>query len=445
MGYMICIFSIIYFIAYFAISGKYLFPAKSAENKTLIQRIKKSDFLKSGLWFVFGSLMAAALAAFALIPIYCILTSSSATSGSFPSSISSYFSAWDFIESHFAALDTTVRSSGEDVLPNIYCGIIALITVPLFIINKEIKLREKITYVILLVFFFVCFNCNVTNFVWHAFHFPNDLPYRFSYMYSFILLIISFKSIIHIKAVSIKDIGLVSMAWLGIIAIAQELATEKMSDKTIWVSLAFIIIWCGILFIIKSRRAKKTLTGFLVCLIAFGEIVIADPDAFDFNQNYTAYTSNYDTYTDAVEHIQNSDTDFYRTELCYLNTRMDDCLYGYSGISMFSSMAYETYSELQYNLGMRGNRINSYTYYLQTPVYNMMYSLKYFIYNNKGVRPSSQLYTRYYDADGGSIVYENDYFMPIAFCVNPSILDWDTEEGDPFRIQGDFFSLSSGY
>ena len=38
----------------------------------------------------------------------------------------SYFTVLDFIQSHFAGLETTIRSSGEDVLPNVYCGKIFL-------------------------------------------------------------------------------------------------------------------------------------------------------------------------------------------------------------------------------------------------------------------------------------------------------------------------------
>ncbi|MCD7722365.1 MAG: YfhO family protein [Clostridiales bacterium] len=449
MGYMMCIFCILYFLAYFLIAGDFAITKRKALQKEKLsfwRRLKSSRFLSSGIRFALSSLLAGVLCAFVLLPVVYILSGCSATSDSFPSYVSSYFSALDFIESHFAALETTIRSSGNDVLPNVYCSILALIALPLFVINKNIKLREKFAYIGLLVFFFVCFNCNIANFIWHAFHFPNDLPYRFSYMYSFILLIIAFKAIVNIKAVSIKEIGLVAMGWIAVIAVSQELATEKMTDETIWVSLAFIICWAAVLFIIKRGKVQRAVSGLLVCALAFCEVIIADTGAFDFNQSYTAYTENYDTYTEAVNYVEENDESFYRMELCSLNTRMDPCLYGYSGMSTFSSMAYEAYSGLQYSLGMYGNRINSYTYNTQTPVYNMMYNIKYLIYNGEDSRPSTELYTRCYESESGSaVVYQNDYYMPIAFCANSSILNWVTEEGNPFEIQSDFFALASGY
>ncbi|MCC8015872.1 MAG: YfhO family protein, partial [Clostridiales bacterium] len=215
---------------------------------------------------------------------------------------------------------------------------------------------------------------------------------------------------------------------------------------SIYTTLAFIIIWTGVLYLLKKENFAKTVASVLIIAVTFCEVIIADPAAFNFNQKQSSYVENYDKYREAVSYVENSDDSDYRMELCSLNTRMDPCLYGYSGMSAFSSMAYENYSGLQYSLGMYGNRINSYTYNIQTPVYNMMYNIKYLIYRNEQVRPSTQLYTRYYDnSDTGITVFENDYYLPKIFCVNSAVEAWNTAEGDPFRVQNDFFTLATGY
>ena len=69
------------------------------------------------------------------------------------------------LSSHLAGLETTIRSSGDDVLPNIYCGILPAILLPLYLINKKIGLKEKASYVFLLLFFIVSFNCNALDFI----------------------------------------------------------------------------------------------------------------------------------------------------------------------------------------------------------------------------------------------------------------------------------------
>lgn len=447
MGYMACIFSVIYFIAYYFMN----YSASEKMNNDIIfsrfsvKKIMNSKFINRGIHFAFASLLVGLVCAFFLVPVFFILTGSSATSGDFPSTAKMYFSAFEFIKSHFALLETTIRSSGEDVLPNVYCGIICLILVPLFVINKEIKMKEKGIYITLLLILFVSFDVNILNYIWHAFHFPNDLPYRFSYMYSFILLVISYKALKHIKALGIKEIGFTSMAWIAIAVIAEELKTEKMKNLTPYVTIAFIIIWCAVLFLSKRKNFSKAIIGMLVVSVAFCEVIISDTKAFSLNQKQTDYVANYETYREDIEYIKDSDSDLYKSELASLNTRMDPCLYGYNGISTFSSMAYENYSRLQYSLGMFGNRINSYTYNTQTPIYNMMYNIKYIVYKDEQVRPSTDLYTKYYESsDGKSVIFKNDYFMPIAYCVNENVNGWDTTENNPFRVQDEFFEKATG-
>lgn len=198
--------------------------------------------------------------------------------------------------------------------------------------------------------------------------------------------------------------------------------------------------------LIRKGTLTKFIAGVLVTAMAFCEVVIADPAAFGFNQQQSNYVANYDTYREAVNYIEENDKSDYRTELCSLNTRMDDCLYGYNGMSIFSSMAYEDYSGSQYSLGMYGNRINSYTYNTQTPVYNMMYNIKYLIHRDEEITPSNELYAKYYETENAAAtVYENRYFLPKVFCVNEAVSAWSTAEGNPFEVQSDFFTLATGY
>ena len=265
-------------------------------------------------------------------------------------------------------------------------------------------------------------------------------------MYSFILLVVAYKALTNLREIEIRDIGFVSFAWIAFIAISQEMKTNKMSDFTIYATIAFIIVWAAILFMIKSKKLSKIVLSTLVVAASFCEVIISDTNALGFNQELSNYNANYNAYVNAVDYLNENDQSFYRTELCSLNTRMDPCLYGYRGMSNFSSMAYENYSRLQYSLGMYGNRINSYTYNTQTPVYNLMYSIKYLIYNGQQIKPSTELYTRVYEAeDFSTIIYENDYFLPISYCVNSAMDVWNTTEGNPFQIQSDFFSLATGF
>lgn len=449
MGFMSCIFAVIYFIAYFIISSKpndKVNPYAVYKKKYSFKALMNIKFFNRGVRFAVSSIAAAGICAITLVPVFMILRSSSATSDDFPNTFTSYFNVFDFITSHLARLETTIRSSGEDVLPNVYSGMLAVILLPLFVVNKDIRFKEKAAYILTLLFFLFSFNNNCMNFIWHAFHFPNDLPFRFSYMYSFIILVCGYKCLTKFKAIDIRDICFAGMAWVFFIILAQKMSTTKMTEPTIYLSIAFVILWTAFLYIYRQNKIDKTIIALSAVALVFSEILVCDTASLSISQNNSDYSSNYSTYTEAIDKIHSSDDDFYREELTYLETRMDPSYYAYNGMSVFSSMAYEDYSQLQYSLGMFGNRINSYTYNTQTPVYNMMFNIKYLIKADSTIEPAEGIYNyNFSTTDGKTSVYENNYFLPIAYAVNENINDWITEEGNPFEVQENYFSLATGY
>ena len=449
MGYMCCIFAVLYFFVCFI--NTYSNDGKLNENavyekKYSTKALMNNVFINRGVKFAFASIIAALICAITLVPVFMILKNSSATSGTFPQTFKSYFDLLDLITSHFALLETTIRSSGDNVLPNIYTGILTFILLPLFLVNNKIKLKEKATYVVLIIFFVFSFNNNCAEYIWHAFHFPNDLPYRYSYMYSFIIAVMGYKTILNFKGIKVKDIAYTGLAIISFVIVCQKFLTNKMTNSTIYATIIFVTLWCGFLFLLKNKNAQKKTVSFVLVTFILCETIISSIVGLPLNQDNKNYKENYKTYTDAINYIDNKDSGFYRTELCYLNTRMDPAYYGYNGISVFSSMAYESYSQLQSSLGMQGNKVNSYTYNTQTPVYNMMFNIKYLIQTDVSLAPSSNLYKKIYTtSDKKSNVYESKYNLPIAYCVNSKIDDWVTDEGNPFEIQSDFVKLATGY
>lgn len=449
MGYMCCIFAVLYFFVCFintySNDGK-LNKNAVYEKKYSTKALMNNVFINRGVKFAFASIIAALICAITLVPVFMILKNSSATSGTFPQTFKSYFDLLDLITSHFALLETTIRSSGDNVLPNIYTGILTFILLPLFLVNNKIKLKEKATYVVLIIFFVFCFNNNCAEYIWHAFHFPNDLPYRYSYMYSFIIAVMGYKTILNFKGIKVKDIAYTGLAIISFVIVCQKFLTNKMTNSTIYATIIFVALWCGFLFLLKNKNAQKKTVSFVLVTFILCETIISSIVGLPLNQDNKNYKENYKTYTDAINYIDNKDSGFYRTELCYLNTRMDPAYYGYNGISVFSSMAYESYSQLQSSLGMQGNKVNSYTYNTQTPVYNMMFNIKYLIQTDVSLAPSSNLYKKIHTtSDKKSNVYESKYNLPIAYCVNSKIDDWVTDEGNPFEIQSDFVKLATGY
>ena len=436
MAMMVCIFSVLYFLVrYFS---QYSIADKLDAKKRRFS-LRNSRFLTSGVSFAFGAVLAAMLAMFALLPTVFVLRNCSATSGSFPKDFKIYYTIFDFLANHLASVEPTIRSSGEDVLPNVYCGILTVMLIPLYLLSGKIKLREKVSHVLLLGVLYFSFNINYANYVWHGFHFPNDLPYRFSFMYSFVLLVMAFRAITHIREFTGKQLLLNGIGVMGFIVLVQEIGSKNVGDATVLISLAFAFIYTLVLAAMRSKKIQASSLALLLLCCVISEAAIADTDNYSMNQTKTNYSGDYADFADIKASLDAYDgSAMYRMELADLRTRMDPAWYDYNGLSTFSSMASEKLSNLQSHLGMYGNFINSYTYHPQTPVYNAMMSLKYVVKKKDATGlENTQLYKHILTNDTYQ-AYKNEYCLPVAFCVNSLVENWNDSDANPFDVQADF-------
>ena len=470
MAFMVCMLSVIFFLYFYfsehSISEKLHSDIiiKDKYKNTAGARIFNSRFLTSGFAFAGSSVLAACIAAFALLPVFFILQSSSATNSDFPSTFSSYFSIFDFFANHLAGVEPTIRSSGNTVYPNVYCGILTLVLLPLYMFSNKFSIKEKIASTAVAALFFFSFNINIMNYIWHGFHFPNDLPYRFSFAYSFFLLFIAYKVFTRIDQISSRDI-LMSASGVAIFCVfVEKIGSANVDQTVIWTSVIFAIVYAVVLTFVKNPRYAKASIAILLLTAVCAELLIADTPNYKVTQSKHSYTSSYEDTEAALDIIKEKEAgndSLYRTELAALLTRMDNSWFYYNGVSTFTSMAYEDVAHLQYYLGLFGNEINSYTYNVQTGLYNSMMSLKYIIDNNSYVptdnyRPAMDgnfLYTKV-DTYNDMTIYENNYWLPIAFSVNENAdTNWAYYNGDPggngdnnnpFAVQNDFFYNASG-
>ena len=382
MAFMTCLFSVFYFMVYYASHFRFTDRIPVRPMPRSLSALLGNRFIGSGLRFALCSLLAAGIMGIVLLPTYFSLTTSSATSGTFPSEMKSYFSIFDFLVNHLASLEPTIRSSGTDVR----------------------------------------FDNNILNFIWHGFHFPNDLPYRFSFMYSFLLLVMAYKVWINIRSFSKKEIVASAVAVITFIIVAQKVESKNLTDIAVLISIVFTVIYLSILLAMNNRRNIPGVISVVLMCCVFAEIAVANTDHYTMNQSLESYASDLAQFRPLKETLdQEEDSGFYRMELSSLRTRNDPAWYYYNGISTFSSMAYESVAKSQKNLGISSNNINSYTYNPQTPVYNSIFSLSYIVENQNG-RSMTPLYYERDAASGKFTAYRNRYVLPLAFCAYRSEL-----------------------
>lgn len=451
MTYMICIFAVLYFLAYFFshYSIKEILPTKPIyedENGEIYERkldnVLYSRFVESGLLFALGSFAAVGLAAVALVPTYFCLKTCSATSGSFPADYTFYNNIFDFLANHLTSLEPTIRSSGDVVLPNVYSGILTVLLVPLYIFCDKIKAKERAANIILLAVFFLGFNLNYVNYVFHAFHFPNDLPFRFSFLYSFLLVTMAYKVLVNIKSFSTKALLGSGVATVLFVVLVQELGSGNVGEKSVYLSITFAVVYTVVLGLMKKEKIAKSAVSLLLMCCVFAEVAVCDTDHFVISQQKPNFVNGYSDFRQVKEKLDNLEgNDKYRMELTNINTLMDASWFDYNGVSVFSSMAYEKSANLQHNLGLNSNYINSYTYAMQTPVYNAMMSLKYIV-NNDDSAMNDQLFTEVTGNDS-FMAYRNNYWLPIAYSVSDETQKWITSGSNPFDIQNDYWTRAT--
>ena len=112
---------------------------------------------------------------------------------------------WDAMKASFPPLlEGMVDIAGQmgggqtltyvDGLPNIYCGVFPVALAFLFLLSKDVRIRDKICAVLLLVFFMLSFLLRQLDYIWHGFHFTNQIPYRFSFLFCFVLLYMAYQA-----------------------------------------------------------------------------------------------------------------------------------------------------------------------------------------------------------------------------------------------------------
>jgi uncharacterized membrane protein YfhO len=322
----------------------------------------------------------------------------------------------------------------------VYCGLITLLLLPIYFTLKNVSKKEKITTAVLLIFFYISFAFNALNFVWHAFHMPNDLPYRFSYIYIFFLLFIAMKTFINIEESDKKKITICSIATIVISVICAIISAPNKTSLTIIATIILGIIYVIYLLMYTKKPMKKWLSTALIVLTVF-EIFIP------YQTSMTTYPSNMlyahaNTVESFKEAIKEKDDGFYRMELTEFALLNPSSIYDYYGITSFSSMNYETVSYLQKQLGISSNGQNSNQYLLQTPIYNMMTSLNYILDTGSFIEVNKNNFTEIFE-ENGIKGYESNYKTNIGFATKDPT-NWDFNNQSPFVVQESFANIVTG-
>ncbi|MGN0383588.1 MAG: YfhO family protein [Eubacterium sp.] len=431
IGIMLCIYCVLYFIVLFLTS----------EYRT------KAHFKLNAIKnFIIYSLLAGGLAMCMIIPEYFTLLTTKSANSEFPAGLANYFSILDIISRSLMNVDVAIFSAHE---PNVYCTVAIFIMIPLYWLNKKIRLHEKIAKTILIAIFLLSFNLNIPNYIWHGLHFPNSLPCRESFIYIFLILTMCYDALKDIKTYTNKQLYSVLGGAIALLLIIEKLYVNDEYDfSIIYLSLAFIIVYAWLIF---TYRKNIKAPGFVIYLLFI--IVITEST---INTNYTgvgttsrsAYLEDNEAITTLVNKAKLYETElFYRTEKEKRRSKNDAAWSHYNGMSTFSSTASEPLTDFYEILGLETS-YNAYAYYGHTPLTDAIFSVKYSLSEEE--RDDTELSTLFDEADFSDeeetmYMYKNTYTLPLGFMISSNLnAEWETDTGNPFQNQNNFSKYSAG-
>ncbi|MDE5583558.1 MAG: YfhO family protein [Ruminococcus sp.] len=449
IGFAICIFLVLYFIS---LAVPMISVYKNENGKIRVGGFKLLGM--SILKFAVFSILAGAISAMVILPVGKAIGNTIASGLEAPHSIIWYADITQYLQCLLPKTPLYV----EYKCANIFTTILVFIMTPLYLFNGSIKISERITNALIVVFLFASLNCNVLNYIWHGFHFPNQLPARWSFMLSLVLVYMCCAGVSHIK--KLHPFG----AWLGLVGgfltflyvkkgHGEQPAVEVATKYTALLVISAILIFGASLCAYIARKTENkssqektdkkspekiisVMNAVALCCIS----IVSCIQVYDSGSNFVKVAtleqgglsvSNGVSYSDnVVKHVTNAkewksgNDDFYR---CIANsgyTFNPSMLGDFHGMGYYSSTMQGSVFKFLRFLGNRVYAENVSTVYnSSSPIQNGLFGVKYALDYNHNFGYATPNCKITYESEVMNI-WENPTVLSIAYATSDKILDW---------------------
>lgn len=407
--------------------------------------LKKS--LKDLLRTVVCSLTALLFTAPVTVPAYLALQNCYQQTTGFPKSFDINIAAdnaegvFEAIHLIFSNLVSFIDPNYKEGLPNVACGVFCIILLAVFFCSRKIKLGEKFACLGGFLLLVASFIFRHLDYIWHGFHYPNMIPYRFSFLLCFLLIFMAFRAYTLLCEKEYIDI-IAGAVVFGLIIFGYFLREPEKFDKgaiiaTILVGVAMVIV----LLLFSFKLLPKKVASVILCLIIIGEmganaIIGVNTVSVTTMTGYPKEEKTVSRIVDHIEHFMKEDPDWARTEVNATQSLNDGALNNYHGISVFNSMANVNVNNYGEYLGLAGWPAgNRYTYYQSSPVTNVILNLKYLI--DRDGKVYDHEYWKEIDSVGSVKLYENQAYLPQGFLVGNALEYFDASitGGNPGTVE----------
>ncbi|WP_163654689.1 YfhO family protein [Listeria sp. PSOL-1] len=395
LGYMVCLFSLVY--------RAYLdwlkYPKlKDWKVKALFHRWKK---------FLFYLIFTGILTAFVLLPALFGMLKTAKTSFSlstlsfYPKFLFSIFSQWDV---------GTIRFSNRLAhLPVIYSGVLVVLFLILFFFVKNIPTREKKGALFLLFVCLLSLMIELFNTFWHMLQAPAGFPYRNSFILSFLVISFGYRgfsawqneqNLTWRNKQLFKATGLLlGLLLLGSLSARVESYIFKNSDifdgsklKYLGITLIYLCIYSIFLFIWANKKSRLSL--FFIAFLFFTELGLnfrVGMDNISYSNEQT-FENSYKKMNHLVAELKDN------SKLVRINERIpgddlgykvpyynynDGYMFDFPGASAYTSTLNKDILNTLSNLGAYSKNERRFSVVESNPALNLLLNIKYDIYSEK--------------------------------------------------------------
>lgn len=329
----------------------------------------------------------------------------------------------------------------KEGLPNLYCGVFTIVFAALYLFCKGVRIRDKICTVCLLLFFNVSFIVRQLDYIWHGFHFTNMIPYRFSFLHSFVMLYMAYIAWRKRRTFHLWQVFLASIPAIGFLFCYQDwtdVVFLAYNGVFLLLYISALIYLCTfrpaptepdqeqIVAFVRGRSSRKVVCSRILLGIMAIEIIL---NIVNFGTSFQGTSvKDYPKGTTDTESVleymkeHEKDTPFYRTEVTRTQTLNDGALNGYYGITTFTSSANVKVTEFMQSLGYSAkNAYNRYSFEESSPVANLFLGLKYMI-ERDGKVESNPYFDDIYQS-GNVHLLKNNAYLPLGFLANSQLLN----------------------
>ena len=414
------------------------------------------------------SALAICMTAFLELPAVAALQTTQSSVNSFPEGFrlnianeNTWRGLLDAMRQVAGNMNGGLEPSFKEGLPNIYCGLFANAFGILFFFHRGIRLRDKICCLLLLAFFNVSFIIRQLDYIWHGFHFTNMIPYRFSFLYSFVLLYMAYRAYLVKEEFKVWQILAAGVLALGLAACSD----SRLDTMYLAYNGAFLLLYLFVLLYPHLFRKSAvpeeeeedaedsqtlqafSFRSFLLIIIALEMVLNLVNFGAAFSGTTTAFYPRGKEYTASMiryMHEREWKEPFFRAETTHSQTLNDGALNNYNGISTFTSSANVQVTEFMKRLGYGAkNTYNRYCYEESSPVADLFLGIKYRIERSGQVEENP--YFQDLHSYGDVHLLKNNVYLPLGFLAEPELADLSfTGEDNDFTFQNQLFQTATG-